>query len=44
MKQQQSSSGGTQERQKINKPSILLSTEENEHVFALLGRKCQVIE
>lgn len=30
------------EKQRVNKPSSLLSREENELVFALLGRKCQV--
>lgn len=32
---------GTAEK-KTNKPSALLSPEENEQVFALLGRRCQV--
>lgn len=41
MKQNRSSSGSNQER-KINKPSSLLSQEENELVFELLGRKCLV--
>lgn len=31
-----------QARQRANKPSILLSHDENELVFSLLGRKCQV--
>lgn len=41
MKQNRTSSGSNQER-KINKPSTLLSQEENELVFDLLGRKCLV--
>lgn len=40
MKQQQS---GAPEKLKINKPSSLLTSEENEHIFSLLGRRCQVI-
>lgn len=40
MKQQQS---GAPEKLKINKPSSLLTAEENEHIFSLLGRRCQVI-
>lgn len=31
-----------QTRQRGNKPSILLSQEENDLVFSLLGQKCQV--
>lgn len=30
------------EKQRVNKPSTLLSQEENENVFSLLGRRCQV--
>lgn len=30
------------ERTKISKPSQILSQEENELIFTLLGRKCQV--
>lgn len=29
-------------RQRENKSSVLLSHEENELVFSLVGRKCQV--
>lgn len=36
MKQQYS------EKQRVNKPSSLLSQDENELVFSLLGRRCQV--
>lgn len=32
---------GTAEK-KTNKPSALLSPDENEQVFAMLGRRCQV--
>lgn len=35
-----SAAGG--ERTKISKPSQILSQEENELIFTLLGRKCQV--
>lgn len=31
-----------QARQRVNKPSTLLSHDENELLFSLLGRKCQV--
>lgn len=41
MKMQRMSSG-SQDRMKNNKSSILLSHEENDLVFSLLGRKCQV--
>ncbi|XP_037029639.1 neural Wiskott-Aldrich syndrome protein isoform X1 [Bradysia coprophila] len=37
MKQQ----SGAPEKLKINKPSSLLTQEENEHIFSLLGRRCQ---
>lgn len=30
------------EKQRINKPSTLLSQDENDIVFSLLGRRCQV--
>lgn len=30
------------EKQRVNKPSSLLSRDENDLVFALLGRQCQV--
>lgn len=33
---------GSQDRMKNNKSSLLLSHEENDLVFSLLGRKCQV--
>lgn len=42
MKMQRMSSGSQQDRMKNNKSSILLSHEENDLVFSLLGRKCQV--
>lgn len=41
MKQNRTSSGSNQER-KINKASALLSQDENDLVFDLLGRKCLV--
>lgn len=31
------------DKPKVNKISSLLSQEENEQVFGLLGRRCQVI-
>lgn len=49
MKQQHSQqyqSGGRNsmnEKSRVNKPSSLLSAEENDKVYSLLGRKCQVI-
>lgn len=30
------------EKQRMNKPSTLLSQDENDLVFSLLGRRCQV--
>lgn len=30
------------DKQRMNKPSTLLSQDENDLVFSLLGRRCQV--
>lgn len=40
MRQQQSTASSMRER--VNKPSRLLEHDENELVFSLLGRRCQV--
>lgn len=32
------------EKQRMNQPSKLLSQDENDLVFSLLGRRCQVCE
>lgn len=32
------------EKQRTNKPSTLLSQDENDLLFSLLGRRCQVCE
>lgn len=37
-----SAGGAGGERTKISKTSHILSQEENELIFSLLGRKCQV--
>lgn len=42
MKQQKNPSSSNDQRQKNNSPSNILTADENETVFGLLGRKCQV--